>query len=411
LKAPHWIAGYEVSERLRGKRTKTPVCFENVIFYVFSMDDVDEIFLNELRPLAEREELEIMEPFEVVPYIAAKLNSSLNLLSLLNKIEKYICALLDAEATSILIHRENHLEFMVTEGGASGRIESIPVPMNSIAGTIFTEERTMIFNDLSKEKRHFKGVDRAAKFVTKNILGSPIWAGDRKIGVIEVLNKKGGFSEEDAQVLKLFAKLIGKKLYSTVENERFRNLLKEIVLAIASAIDKRDQYTHEHSRNVARISKFLGKKLGLTEKELEDLEVAAILHDVGKIGIPDSILLKPGKLSNEEYAYIKRHPIIGAEILSHLKYVTESMILGTLEHHERCDGSGYPHNKADGEISLFGRIIAVADVYDALTAKRVYKEGWDKWKVLEMLKEDARRGKFDEDVVKALEELLKEGTL
>ncbi len=411
LKAPHWIAGYEVNGKIKGRKTKNSVRFGKVNFYVFTPDDVDENALKTVVGLAERGELEILNPEEVVPHIAAKLNSSLNLISLLNKIEKYICALIGAEAASILVHKGDHLVFLVTEGGASGKIESIPVPMNSIAGTIFLEERTLIFNDLSKEKRHFKGVDKAAEFTTKNIMGAPIWAGKNKIGVIEVLNKEEGFSEEDAKVLTLFAKLIGKKLFNTLENERFRNLIKEIVLSIASAIDKRDQYTHEHSRNVARISKLLGRKLNLSDKELEELEVAAILHDVGKIGIPDSILLKPGKLTKEEFEYIKNHTIIGAEILSHLKHVTENMVLGTLEHHERCDGSGYPHGKQNGQISLFGRIIAVADVYDALTAKRVYKEGWSKEKVLQILKEDAENGKFDPKIVSALEELLKEGAL
>ncbi|MCD6450531.1 MAG: HD domain-containing protein, partial [Thermotogaceae bacterium] len=171
------------------------------------------------------------------------------------------------------------------------------------------------------------------------------------------------------------------------------------------------KYTHTHSNNVARVSVMIGEKLGLSEKELEELEISAILHDVGKIGISDSILLKPGKLTKEEYDIIKSHTTIGAEILSNLKHVTKSMILGALEHHERCDGSGYPHGKQNGEISLFGRIIAVADVYDALTAKRVYKEGWDKEKVFKILAEDAESGKFDKKIVNVLGELIKEGAL
>ncbi len=410
VRAPYWVLGYEIDGKLTGRRTKDTFEVGGVIFYTITPNP-DVSILKKLSSAAMYGRLSLMNPREVLPFVAAELNSSLRLHSLLKRIQRVICSIIEAEAASILVHTGDHLEFMVTEGGASGRIESIPVPMESIAGTIFLEEKTMIFNDLEKEKRHFKGVDRAAKFVTKNIVGSPIWAGDRKFGVIEVLNKEGGFTEEDAEILESFARLIGRKLSSTIENERIKNLLKEIVVAITTALDKRDKYTHQHSRNVAQISVMIGRKMGLSEKELEDLEVSAILHDIGKIGIPDSILLKPGRLTPEEFEYIKKHTIFGGEMLQKLKHVTESMIAGAVEHHERCDGSGYPYGKKCDEISLFGKIIAVADVYDALTAKRVYKEGWDKWRVLEMLKEDAERGKFDKGVVEKLEELLKEGAL
>lgn len=410
MRAPYWVIGYETDGELFGKRSNDDFSVDGVIFYTIS-EDVDLDVLKRLSGAAKARSLEIMEPFETIPFIAAELNSSISLLTLLKRIQHSICSILSAEAASILVHAGDHLEFLVTEGGASGRIESIPVPMESIAGTIFLEEKTMIFNDLMEDKRHFKGVDKAAKFVTKNILGSPIWTGEKKFGVIEVLNKDGGFTKEDAQLLEKFARLIGRKLYSTVNSERMKKLIKEIVLAITSAIDKRDRYTHEHSRNVARISVMLGRKLGLPEKELEDLEISAMLHDVGKIGIPDSILLKPGRLTPEEFDYIKKHTVFGAEILSKLKHATESMIAGALEHHEKLDGSGYPYGKKNGEISLFGRIVAVADIYDALTAKRVYKKEWTKEKVLEMLKEDAEKGKLDEKIVGILEELIKEGAL
>ncbi len=410
MRAPYWVLGYEVNGKLFGKRSNDVFKIDGVRFYTI-FEDADTKVLKRLKDAAKFGDLEIMDPNEIIPFIAAQLNSSISLLTLLKRIQHSICSILSAEAASILVHSGDHLEFLVTEGGASGKIESIPVPMESIAGTIFLEDRTMIFNDLMKDKRHFKGVDKAAKFVTKNILGSPIWTGEKKFGVIEVLNKEGGFTEEDAKLLEKFARLIGRKLYSTITGDRMKKLIKEIVLAITSTIDKRDKYTHEHSRNVARISVMLGRKLRLSERELEDLEISAMLHDVGKIGIPDSILLKPGKLTPEEFEYIKNHTVFGAEILSKLKHATDNMISGALEHHEKLDGSGYPYGKKNGEISLFGRIVAVADMYDALTAKRVYKKEWTKEKVLNVLKEEAEKGKLDRKVVEKLEELVKEGAL
>lgn len=341
--------------------------------------------------------------------LAAQLSSHLRIDRLLKSIQEGLCDLLDAEAASILLYNEKKgvLEFMVTVGKVSGKIERIPVPMESIAGTIFQEEKTMIFNDLSKA-RHFKGVDKASGFTTRNILGSPIWRESEKIGVIEVLNKKdGGFTESDAEVLDLFAKLIGFKLANVKNYENASRRLKSVILSIATAIDKRDQYTHQHSNNVTNYALNIGQKLDLTEEKLEELEISSLLHDVGKIGIEDAILLKAGKLTNEEFRKIQEHPKIGAEIMKKVHFITQSIIAGILQHHEKLDGSGYPQNLKNGEIDLFGRIIAVADVFDALTTSRPYKDPWPVEKALELLEKDAD-AKFDKRCVEALKEYLNE---
>lgn len=212
--------------------------------------------------------------------------------------------------------------------------------------------------------------------------------------------------EEDAKIVDLFAKIIGRKLLSTWNYERFSSNFKKLLLAIATAIDKRDNYTHTHSQNVSMYSVEIGRKLGISQELLEKLEFSAILHDVGKIGIPDSILLKPGKLTDEEYQIIKNHTIYGAEILSQIKYVDKEILSGALEHHERLDGSGYPYGKKNGEISLFGRIIGIVDVYDALSTKRSYKEAWTKEKVFEIIKQDVEKGKFDLELYNYLVEIV-----
>ncbi len=339
--------------------------------------------------------------------LAGALASNLRIDRLLKQIQEGICELLEAEAASILIYNEkkNILEFMVTTGEVSGRIEKIPVPMNSIAGTIFLNEKTMIFNDLEKDNRHFKGVDKASGFVTRNIVGSPIWLDGKKIGVIEVLNKEGGFDAEDAEVLETFAKLIGYKLSTLQGYEEMSRRLKSVILAIATAIDKRDRYTHMHSKNVTDYSLRIGRLLGLSQKELEELEISALLHDVGKIGIEDAILLKRGKLTDEEFAKIKSHTIIGAEITKKVRFINRDIVSGILEHHEKLDGSGYPYGKKNGEIGLFGRIVAVADIFDALTTARPYKDPWPVDKVLRILKEDAGV-KLDKKCVEALEKVI-----
>ncbi|MGB9615530.1 MAG: HD domain-containing phosphohydrolase [Fervidobacterium sp.] len=407
IEGPTWLSGYVFNNKLHGRKTKLFVSIDNVEFYVlggYSFDLLKKIskFINEgihIKPA---------DATDQVVYIAAKLNSNLRLNELLKDIQNEVCNIVNAEAASILLYEEDHLRFLVTVGKASGKIESIPVPMESIAGTIFKEGKALIFNDLEKNPAHFKGVDKAAKFRTQNIVGAPIWVEGQKIGVIEVLNKSGGFSQEDANIIDTFAKLIGSKLLSTWKYEKFSNNFKKLLLAIATAIDKRDNYTHKHSQNVAMYSLGIGRKFGLNQEMLEKLEFSAILHDVGKIGIPDSILLKPGKLTDEEYQIIKNHTIYGAQILSSIKYVDENIINGALEHHEKLDGSGYPYGKKDGEISLFGRIIGIADVFDALSTKRAYKEAWSLSDVLEVIKKDVENGKMDQEVFKYLIEIINE---
>jgi len=223
-----------------------------------------------------------------------------------------------------------------------------------------------------------------------------------------VLNKADGFTVEDEKIVDLFARLIGRKLLSSWRYEKFSGRFKKILLGIATAIDKRDNYTHQHSRNVAQYSVELGRKLGLNQQALEKLEFSAILHDVGKIGIPDSILLKAGKLTSEEFQTIKNHTVYGAEILSGIKYVDVDIISGALEHHERLDGSGYPHGKKDGDISLFGQIIGVADVFDALSSRRTYKDAWQINDVLQMIEEDVQKGKFSVEIFGKLKEIVEE---
>ncbi|AMW31897.1 HDIG domain-containing protein [Fervidobacterium changbaicum] len=407
VEAPTWLCGYRYNGVLVGRMSKNKVNYKNIEFYV--LGDYSYSFLKKLADMVQQGvRINPADFRDQVVYIAAKLNSNLRLNELLKDIQQEICTIVNAQAASILMYESDHLRFLVTVGKASGKIESIPVPMESIAGKIFLEGRALVFNDLETNPVHFKGVDKAAKFKTENIVGSPIWVEDQKIGVIEVLNKDGGFTQEDAEIVELFAKLIGRKLLSTWRYEKFSESFKKILLAIATAIDKRDNYTHQHSKNVARISVEIGRRMGLNQQELEKLEFSAILHDVGKIGIPDSILLKPGKLTDEEYRIIKNHTVYGAEILSQVKYVDQAILSGALEHHERLDGSGYPNGKKGEEISLFGRIIGIADVYDALSSKRTYKEAWDYSEVLKIIESDVEKGKFSMDIFEKLIETVKE---
>lgn len=184
------------------------------------------------------------------------------------------------------------------------------------------------------------------------------------------------------------------------------SVVLQSIATIANTIDAKDEDTNGHSCRVAGYSRKIASRMGFDRNTVEQIYQTALLHDVGKIGVPDSILKKAGRLTDEEYAQIKEHTNIGEAILSNITSV-ENISLGAKYHHERFDGKGYPTGLAGEDIPIIGRIIAVADVYDALTSRRCYKEGFDEgWVREELIKGSGTQ--FDPDIVKVFIQILDE---
>ena len=176
-----------------------------------------------------------------------------------------------------------------------------------------------------------------------------------------------------------------KELEALQEKEQSSKLMiQQVTSALAEAIDAKDSYTQGHSRRVAEYSNMIAKKAGKSEQECEEIRFIGLLHDVGKIGIPSSIINKTGKLSDEEFESMKKHPIIGREILNKIT-IDPSLRIGASFHHERYDGKGYPFGLKGDEIPEIARIIAVADAYDAMTSKRSYRDSLPQSKVRDEL--------------------------
>jgi len=174
---------------------------------------------------------------------------------------------------------------------------------------------------------------------------------------------------------------------------------KEIIYKLGAVTEARSQETGNHIRRVAHYSRLIAMKYGTTEEEADILKIASTLHDVGKVSIPDNILLKPGKLTDEEFEIMKTHTVVGNEILSNSnKPILEIASRIALEHHERYDGTGYPRGICGDEIGIYSRIVSLTDVFDALATERVYKKEWEFPKIIEYIKE--QRGKqFDPKIV------------
>lgn len=183
----------------------------------------------------------------------------------------------------------------------------------------------------------------------------------------------------------------------------------DTIIAIARAVDAKDERTSQHSWRVSEYSVLIAKAMGLDEKSIENLRRAALVHDIGKIGIADAILNKDSRLTDEEYAIMKSHTTRGAEILKDLTFIPH-VLDGALYHHERIDGRGYPNGLKGDEIPLFARIIGVADAFDAMTANRVYRKQMDFGYVLNEM-EKGRGTQFDPEADDILLRLLKDGTI
>lgn len=185
------------------------------------------------------------------------------------------------------------------------------------------------------------------------------------------------------------------------ERERTNDQLVDSYFAtLAAALDARDRYTAGHSMRVAEYAVLIGCEVGLAEWEVSLLRKSALLHDIGKIGIRDEVLLKDGKLTDEEFEIIKTHPVIGESILQKIQpgFTMQPILPGVRSHHERYDGRGYPDGLKGGEIPLFGRILAVADAYDAMTSDRPYRAGMTQTRALSIL-ESGRGTQWDPQFV------------
>jgi len=238
----------------------------------------------------------------------------------------------------------------------------------------------------------------------KTIIAVPLIGGDRIIGLMvatNVLNKP----DFDSTDIKLFNS-VANECAVFIENGRLFGDLKDLFVgslkALTNSIDAKDQYTRGHSERVAFISRWIAEHLGHVQEIPKDtihyVYLAGLLHDIGKIGVAENVLRKRGKLTDEERAVIMAHPRIGAAILSEISQM-KSIVAGVLHHHERFDGKGYPQGLAGHEIPLVGRIIALADSFDAMTSKRIYRDAMSLKRALAEIQK-ASGTQFDPDIAR-----------
>jgi HD-GYP domain-containing protein (c-di-GMP phosphodiesterase class II) len=239
-------------------------------------------------------------------------------------------------------------------------------------------------------------------------LTAPLMVRDKAIGVLSVASSKTGehYSKDDMELFGNFAAQAAVSLENTRLYERLQDTYLGAIGSLAAAIEARDPYTVGHSARVTQYAVAIAESMELPPDSVEELRLAGLLHDLGKIGVPDSILNKAGRLSEEEYSAIKMHPALSMRIIEPLPHLG-NIIPIIYHHHERYDGNGYMDGKAGEKIPLGARIIAVADSFEAMTSDRPYRKALSRE---EAVNEIARNSgsQFDPEVVKHFLTLLEE---
>jgi len=339
---------------------------------------------------------------EALVDIIGIIGSTLDKDQVLRLIVGYAKELLNSEHASLFLIDDQANDIVLHISTDPEADNSLRVPRGKgIIGYVVESGETVLVSDAAQDNRHYRAADRFMGITTGSLLAVPLItrtvqlgdelgvASTRIIGGLEALNKVGGaFNEEDANLLRTLANQAATVLQIAKLYGDANELFLDTIQALAASIDAKDPYTNGHSQRVSDFSTAIGRQMNLPPEILHELKIGALLHDIGKIGIPDLILTKTGRLTDEEKSKMNEHPTIGANIMRNVRML-EKELPALAEHHEHMDGTGYPNRLTGENISLFGRIVAVADVFDALTSERPYRAALGVEEVLGILQRDS----------------------
>ncbi|QHA93959.1 HD domain-containing phosphohydrolase [Bacillus sp. N1-1] len=262
------------------------------------------------------------------------------------------------------------------------RAKEVRIPASSgLAGYVFQTAEPLVIEDAYQDDRFHADMDITYNYRTKSVMVIPLKnKQNQTLGVYQVINKltkEGVFTTRDVKKISLAASYTAQALESVLMNMEMEEAQREIIFKMGEIGEVRSKETGSHVKRVAEYAKLLAIKSGLSEEQADLIKVASPMHDIGKVAIADAILNKPGKLSEEEYLAVQAHASIGYHLLENSKRtILKAAAIIAKEHHERWDGKGYPEGLSGEEIHIYGRIVAVADVFDALATDRPYKKAW-----------------------------------
>ena len=365
-----------------------------------SMENMQKDIRN-LRSQLVQKDREIIE-LQLMHKISKEAAGVTNLNKTLQLIIDEACKAFEAGIGSILLidSKTNELVMKAARGLDIEFLKNVRIKVGErISGWVAEAKEPLLVVDVESDERFAKRSNE--KYFNKSLITVPIFCRDKFLGVININNKESMevFTEHDLDLLVAIAEQAGIIISNAGTYRQFQEVYLNTVSALTEAIDTKDHYTKSHSEHVTKYAMNIGKEMKLDDDRMNILRDASKLHDIGKIGVHDYILMKPGKLTSEEWEEIKLHSIKGVKILQPLTFLNGS-IDAIRGHHERFDGKGYPDGKKGKDISLEARIMAVADSFDAMTTERPYRKGLS----IEEAKEEIIRNKgtqFDPEVVDA----------
>jgi HD-GYP domain-containing protein (c-di-GMP phosphodiesterase class II) len=222
----------------------------------------------------------------------------------------------------------------------------------------------------------------------ENLLAISLWKEERILGILVAIDKPGGYHPEDYQLLSVVASQAAQLIINTRLFNELSNAYDATIKGWSKALELRERETQNHSERVTSLARKLAQRLKLEETELEDFSRGVLLHDIGKMGIPDDILLKAGPLEPDQWAIMRQHPGMAYNLLKNISFLHKALDVPYC-HHERWDGSGYPRGLKGEEIPITARLFAVVDVWDALTNDRVYRRAWSDAETAAYLRQNA----------------------
>ena len=377
------------------------------------------------RDITECKEIKIkmerqVQQMSILRSIDLAIASGLDLHLLLSMLLDRVLTLMHVDAATVLLlnSKTNLLEFAAGKGFHSNILQYTRLKLGEgCAGRVALDRKMLNIPDLRKDRAEF---DRSPMFLQENFItywGVPLMAKGRVLGVLEIFHRSPFKPDTDWQnFLVMVAGQAAIAIDSAVMFTDLQRSNAELSLAydatiegLSRALDLRDKETKEHTFRVTDITVKLANRLGVKQSDLIHIRRGAILHDIGKVAIPDQILFKPGPLLKEEWDIMRRHPDIAVELLSPVSYLEPALEIPHW-HHEKWDGSGYPDELHQENIPFSARLFALADVYDALTSNRPYRSAWSKQDAVQYIESQSGRH-FDPRIVPEFLDLVNTNSL
>ncbi len=348
-----------------------------------------------------------VKEIDLISKIRLAVSSSLNLDNVLETIIDEITKYMGLEICSILLLNEatKNLTIRCAKGLNDEIVKGTKIKIGEkISGWVVQNDQSLLIEDIENDNLFSKR--NHEKYYTRSLISVPLRFKNKTIGVININNKISNrpFNKDDLRVIEGMAHEASIAIENARLYKNLQNVYMSAISSLVSAIDAKDYYTRGHSENVRKYAVAIAEELGIGNNELESISIAANLHDLGKIGIHDYILTKPGKLTTQEWKEMKQHTVKGVAILEPLNFLNGIIEL-VRQHHERYNGNGYPDGIKGEDIRLGARIISVADAFDAMLSERPYRKAFSVDGAINELRENSGF-QFDPRIVDAFLKVL-----